>query len=192
MSVSPGKILLDSMLKNPTFIKRGNYEYFVTPISNALPQLAPTVLMQISTDMLEMHPKEMKFNKVVAVETMGIPLGVVISQLSGKPLNLIRKTPYKIPGEVEFIQQTYYKTNKMYINGLSAKDSVLIVDDVIDSGGTMCEIINNVPKTGARIAGVLVAIERDKGIEKLYKALGKEALPFPVLALTTFHAGQKI
>ena len=90
---------------------------------------------------------------------MAIPIGTAISLMTDIPVNIIRKRSYGLPGEQEVMQKTGYSKGKMYINGLSRGDRVVIVDDVISTGGTMNGILHTFREMGVEVAGICFAIK---------------------------------
>ena len=85
----------------------------------------------------------------------------------------IRK-PNKLPAET--ISEEYsleYGTDKleMHVDAIKKGDRVLIVDDLLATGGTAAAACNLIKKAGAEIAGCAFVIELDnlKGRNKLPK-----------------------
>ena len=64
-----------------------------------------------------------------------MPLALMLSLQLGIPFTIIRKREYGLPGEVSIEQVTGYSKSKMYVNGLKKSDRVVIVDDVLSTGG---------------------------------------------------------
>jgi adenine phosphoribosyltransferase len=97
---------------------------------------------------------------IIAAEAMAIPIGTALSLMTDIPLNIIRKRSYGLPGEKEVMQQTGYSKGRMYINGLVKGDRVVIVDDVISTGGTVNGILRTLNLMGVEIAGICFAIKK--------------------------------
>ena len=84
------------------------------------------------------YVKKNKFSKIAAVEARGFIFGSAVSYKTGIPFVPIRKKG-KLPGKV--LKQKYkleYGTDEIQIhrNSINEKDKVLIVDDLIATGGT--------------------------------------------------------
>lgn len=81
---------------------------------------------------------DIEFNAVAAVESRGFMFGGIIADRLNIPLVLVRK-PGKLPADV--ISEDYtleYGTNtlEMHCNSLASQSKVLIIDDLIATGGT--------------------------------------------------------
>jgi adenine phosphoribosyltransferase len=72
---------------------------------------------------------------------MGIPLTTMLSHRLNVPYTIIRKRQYHLPKEICVTQNTGYTTTPLYINGITADERLIFVDDIISTGGTF-EAIN--------------------------------------------------
>jgi adenine phosphoribosyltransferase len=162
---------LIATLESCPIVKRGEYNYFIHPITDGVPSLDPSLLREVSTAMI----KAMDFdgvNRIIAAEAMGIPLGSVISCMTDLPLNIVRKREYLLPGEIPVHQVTGYSKSQLYLNGVEAGDRVVIVDDVISTGGTTKALLAALDQKEAEVADICFAIRRGEAeIGRPYKAL---------------------
>jgi adenine phosphoribosyltransferase len=55
----------------------------------------------------------------------------------------------------------------MYLNDIKSGERVVIIDDVLSTGGTIRAIIDGIEKTGAQIMHVITVVEKGPGLEKL-------------------------
>lgn len=115
--------------------------------------------------------KSKKISAIVAVEARGFIFGGVLSHKLGVgfiPVRKKGKLPWKTTS-VTYNLEYGTDTLEMHEDALTAKDNVLIVDDLLATGGTVKAVIDLVKKTGAKISGIAFLIElRDlKGKEKL-------------------------
>ncbi|MCC6790465.1 MAG: adenine phosphoribosyltransferase [Thermomicrobiales bacterium] len=108
---------------------------------------------------------------VVAIESRGFILGAPVAYCLGAGLVLVRKVG-KLPSAT--IREDYgleYGTNTVEIHRDAIKpgESVLIVDDVLATGGTVRAAANLVERLGANVVGVSLLIELTflNGREKL-------------------------
>ncbi|RLF31459.1 MAG: adenine phosphoribosyltransferase, partial [Thermoplasmata archaeon] len=60
----------------------------------------------------------------------------------------------------EVIQRTGYSEKKIYINGLEKGMKVVIVDDVISTGGTLVAVVDALKEMGIEIRGIYIAINK--------------------------------
>lgn len=163
--------LKDSLIKSPV-IKRGEYNYFIHPISDGVPSIDPHLVEEIAEYILQITDIK-KIDTILTVEAMGIPVANALSLKTGISLTIVRKRPYFLEGEVELSQSTGYSKGVLYINGLKKGDRVIIVDDVISTGGTLLALVKALQKIGVEITDVISVIGRGDGYLKL-KELGVE------------------
>jgi adenine phosphoribosyltransferase len=107
------------------------------------------------------------FDKIIAIEAMGIPLATAISMKTGVPFCIIRKRQYGLEGEIKLSQETGYSKGELYINDIFEGDRVLIVDDVISTGGTLVALMSALEGVGATVTDAIVVIERGDGVSRL-------------------------
>lgn len=158
-------ILTDSLVTCP-IVKKGEYNYFVHPITDGIPDIDPGLLREIAVGMIRrLNLTDVKY--IVTAEAMGIPIATAISLMTDIPVNIIRKRRYGLPGECDVCQVTGYSKGEMYINGISNGDRIVIVDDVISTGGTMNGIIEALESIGAEIVDIAFVIRKGKPTLKL-------------------------
>ena len=100
---------------------------------------------------------------VMGIESRGFLFGPAIADQLDLGFSPIRK-PGKLPGKI--ISETYgleYGTDTIEIQAdvIGPGDRVLLVDDVLATGGTLSAAERLVVATGAELAGVTVLIELD-------------------------------
>ncbi len=164
------KLLRESLVNAPVIMK-GNYPYFIHPLTDGIPEIDPRVLKDAINEIIKVIDID-DFNKIVAVEAMGLPIGVALSMELSRPMTVIRKRSYGLPGEVEVEQQTGYSRGKLYINSINPDDSLLLVDDVLSTGGTIVAIVDGIKKIGARISDIVVVVNKNKNVEEVEKRIG--------------------
>jgi len=96
--------------------------------------------------------------RVLAIEARGFVLGAALAAALGASLTLARK-PGKLPGET--CQARYdleYGTDTLQIQkgAIPAGEQVLVVDDVLATGGTLAAAVELVQTQGADVAGIAV------------------------------------
>jgi orotate phosphoribosyltransferase len=99
---------------------------------------------------LETLSQGIKFDAVACVELGGVPIGVMVSHISGKPLIIIRKE----------IKDHGIKNR---IIGDAKGMRVLLVEDVTTTGGTVIKAINTLHDAGAKVHDVVSVVDRGEG-----------------------------
>lgn len=159
--------MLKASLKGVPIVRRGDYHYFVHPITDGVPELQPGLIEEITSYITK--NADTNVDRIVTIEAMGIHIGTALSLATGIPLVIIRKKRYGLPGEIAVHQVTGYSKGELYLNGIHRGDKVLIVDDVISTGGTMRATIGALKTAGAEIRDIFVVFSRGKGIEDVRK-----------------------
>ncbi len=145
-------------LEHSIVIKRGEYDYFIHPVTDGIPQADPEVMDAVAEWMAHLVPEGT--DRIVTLEAMGIPLAALVSTKTGIPYVVIRKREYGLEGEVLVEQETGYSSNKLYINSLTEGMNICLVDDVVSTGGSLKAVIPTFRKMGINVNATLIAIEK--------------------------------
>jgi adenine phosphoribosyltransferase len=103
---------------------------------------------------------DLDVDKIVAPEAMGIHIATALSLQTDIPLVVIRKRSYGLDDEVPLHKTTGYSESEMFINDIEAGDDLLIVDDLLSTGGTMAAICEALDDIGADISDIVVVFRK--------------------------------
>ena len=129
--------------------------------------------------------KKIKFNKIAAIESRGFVFASAISYLLKKPFILLRKKN-KLPADVhsvDFELEYGSATIEVHKDSINKNDSVLIIDDLIATGGTAEAAAKLIELSQGKVAGFFFVINlfdlngSDKLIKKNY--LVESLVKFP-------------
>ena len=112
-------------------------------------------------DLMEKYCRERGANKIVAIESRGFLFGGALANRLGIGLVIVRK-PGKLPAET--ISQEYeleYGTDKieMHTDSINEGDSVIVIDDLVATGGTLEASCKLIEKSGGKISGIAVLVD---------------------------------
>ena len=113
-----------------------------------------------SIDQIIERSKKFKFNKIAAIESRGFVFASAVSYLLKKPFILLRKKN-KLPAEtysVDFELEYGTATIEVHKDSIEKSDSVLIIDDLIATGGTAEAAAKLVEMSGGSVAAFIFAI----------------------------------
>ncbi len=115
--------------------------------------------------------QDQKIDKIIAMESRGFVLGAAMAQQMDCGFVMVRKKG-KLPGPTLSVSYALeYGTDQLEIlpQSISSGESVLIVDDVLATGGTAAATYQLCEKLNAKIFGFCFFIEIDflKGRNKL-------------------------
>ena len=104
--------------------------------------------------------KKFQFNKLAAIESRGFVFASAVSYVLKKPFILLRKKN-KLPGEVHTIDfKLEYGTATMEVHkdAINQNDSVLLIDDLIATGGTAEAAAKLIEISKGKVAGYVFVI----------------------------------
>lgn len=126
---------------------------------------------KLAVDSMQDNVKDLDFDVVVGLESRGFIFGAPIAYNQGKSFVLVRKKG-KLPCET--IEESYdleygSATVEMHTDSIKPGDKVLIVDDLIATGGTCEAAIKLVERLGGKVVGLdfLIELAGLNGREKL-------------------------
>ncbi len=138
-----------------------------------------------SIDQIIERSKNFKVDKIAAIESRGFVFASAVSYLLKKPFVLLRKKD-KLPAEtysVDFELEYGKATIEMHKDSVKTNDSVLIIDDLIATGGTARAAAKLIEMSGGQVSGFIFVINlfdlggTDSLIKKKYKV--ENILNFP-------------
>jgi len=153
----------------PDFPKPGILFRDITPL------LADPAGLALSIELLANPFRGKHIDIVVGAESRGFIFGTAVAQNLAAGFVLVRK-PGKLPHKrVAMTYQLEYGTDtlEMHADSIVRGQRVLIVDDVLATGGTMKACCDMVEQLGGDLVGVAVLIE----LEALH---GRTKLKYPV------------
>lgn len=179
MGSSDPLTVLQESLRGAPIIWKGEYPYFIHPISDGIPRMDPDVL-RATRDLIVSSVDWSQVDLIVSVEAMGLPLLAAVGDATGKPTVVVRKRSYGMEGETRVDVSTGYSESTVYINDISAGERIVIVDDVISTGGTLEPLIQQLEDMGVILQDIVIAIEKGEGRERL----NREKPHWPIRSLT--------
>ena len=149
----------------PNFPKPGIGFKDITPV------LLDAKLFERAVELMATPYAEARISRVVSIESRGFIFGAPIALRLGAGLVPIRK-PGKLPGatrRVEYALEYGSDAMEMHHDAVGPSDRVLVVDDVLATGGTAAAAAQLVGATGGVVVGCSFLIELDflKGRQRL-------------------------
>tara|TARA_B100000780_G_C20880951_1_gene350448 strand:+ start:26 stop:553 length:528 start_codon:yes stop_codon:yes gene_type:complete len=115
--------------------------------------------------------KKVEFDKVSAIESRGFIFASTLSYLTNKPLILLRKKN-KLPAErytVDFQLEYGEATIEVHKDSIQRGEKILVIDDIIATGGTAEASAKLIEMSGGTVAGFIFIIN-------LFDLLGNDLL----------------
>ena len=104
--------------------------------------------------------KKINFNKIAAIESRGFVFASAVSYILKKPFVMLRKKN-KLPADVhsiDFELEYGNATIEIHKDSIEKNDNVIIIDDLIATGGTAEAAAKLVEISGGKVAGFIFVI----------------------------------
>lgn len=171
------KKLEDYVMSIPDFPEKGIIFRDVTSV------LQDAEGLRLAIDTMQEKIQGIDFDVVAGPESRGFIFGTPLAYNNKKPFVLIRKAG-KLPRETVSVSYDleYGKAEiEMHKDSIKPGQKVLIVDDLIATGGTTEAMIKLIEGLGGEVTGIVVLIELAglKGREKLKNYRLESAICYP-------------
>lgn len=113
----------------------------------------PALLKRVAAEMIPLLPKGSEI--LAGLELGGVPIATAISLATGLPAAFVRK------------KAKDYGTCLAVEGGDVAGKCVVLIEDVITTGGAVADAVRLVEAAGAKVVGVVCAIWRGDGAPKI-------------------------
>lgn len=164
--------LIKSSIKSiPNYPKEGIIFRDITTL------LEVPAAFKATVDLIVEQYRHKGITKVLGTESRGFIFGAPVALALGLPFELVRK-PKKLPRET--ISQSYQleygqDTLEMHTDAISSGDNVLIIDDLLATGGTVEATVKLVQRLGGEVKHAAFVINLPElGGEKRLNDLGVE------------------
>ncbi len=139
----------------PDFPKKGIVFYDITPMLKN-PDASKECFNALINEV-----KKFNFDLIVSPEARGFLFGPVIANRLEKGFIPVRK-PGKLPYEtisISYELEYGSETLEMHIDAINKGDKILIVDDILATGGTVEAIAKQIESQGAEVVGIVSFME---------------------------------
>jgi adenine phosphoribosyltransferase len=149
----------------PDFPKPGILFKDITPV------LADPRLLRVAVDLLADRHLRGRIDKVAVIESRGFTLGTAVAYKLNAGLALVRKKgklPYRTI-EASYDLEYGSATLQMHVDAIQPGERVLLLDDLLATGGTAAATVGMIEKLGGQIVEIefLVELAFLNGREKL-------------------------
>ncbi len=162
---------IDASLRDASVVMKGDYRYVIHPLTDGVPRAQPALLREFATWCKETGALQ-DVDLLVAPEAMALPLAAAVSLATDIPYVVVRKRRYDLPGETKAYSETGYGHSSLYINDVKAGDRVVVIEDVLSTGGTATGLLTTLQSMQVDVRALLVFLDKGERAKPLQKQFG--------------------
>ena len=149
------------------------HKFLINSLTEQIPATSAELLGATTAWLVEVGEFE-RANKIAGEEDKGAILVASTSLATGLPFGMARWYPTGFEGEVSVDFKMEYASGKLFLNGIESHDKVIIVDDMISTGGTMLAMIHAVQLAEAEIVDIVCVAEKIEygGVKRILNETG--------------------
>lgn len=154
---------------------RTEYRYLVNPVTEGIPP-APPELLEWLVDVMD-RLASTNADKIVTFEALGIPYATLLAQRRKKALAIIRKrdfgSPQNLTARVPYASG--FERGDYFVYGVGEGDKILLVDDMVSTGGSLIPTIEALRRKRVKVEDVLCVCEKPQygGSEAVRRQTGQ-------------------
>jgi orotate phosphoribosyltransferase len=118
----------------------------------------PDILRELGKMFAERIPPNV--TRIAGPELGAIALAAAASMASGKPFVIVRN------------QKKGYGSGKLLEGKIETGETVVIIEDVLTTGGQVLEAVKSLESAGAKVAGILGVLDRQEGARQNIESAG--------------------
>ncbi len=163
-------------IQNAPTTQKGDYTYIIHPLLDGVPRVDPHMLDEW-IDWAVIQPMLDEATVLLAPEAMALPLATGLSLECGTPYLTARKRSYGLEGEVEVQATTGYSAPTLYLNDIQEGDKIVIIDDVLSTGGTLRSVLAALKELPCEVLGALILLDKGEAAQDIAKTYGIPVVP---------------
>ena len=167
------KSLVQASFDNKPLLPVGDFKFLVNPLTEQIPATTAE-LLQATTKWLVEVGNFQAATKIAGEEDKGAILVASTALETGLPFGMARWYPSGLEGQIGVDFKMEYASGQLFLNGIEQGDQVIIVDDMISTGGTMLALIEAVEKADATIVDIICVAEKIeyRGVKRIREETG--------------------
>ncbi len=130
----------------------------------------PDILKDLGTALAELLPPSNTYDRIAAPELGAVALAASVAMVVGKPFIIVRK------------KTKDYGTQKRLEGKAVEGETVVMIEDVLTTGGAVLQACESVKEAGLNVAGIVGVINREEGA---FENIQNAGYPMKALFTTT-------
>ena len=167
------KALVVQSFDRKPLVEVAGHQFIINPLTEQVPATSAELLRETTKWLLSEGDFD-QANKIVGEEDKGAILVASTSLMTNLPFGMARWYPSGIQGQIMVDFKMEYAQGNLYLNGVGPEDRVILVDDMISTGGTMLALIKAVEQSRAEIIDIICVAEKIGygGVDKIVNNTG--------------------
>ena len=169
------KDYIHETFNNQKIVIVSNKRYCINSLTDHTPITKPELLNQITKEMASVaNFSEADF--LVGEEDRGGYVCALMAYTQNKPFTLTKWNPSGLEGEIAVTFKNAYTNGTLFLNGVKKfkGKKAIIVEDLIDTGGTVIAMIELLRSNGIEVVDIVAVAEKSDygGLERIEKETG--------------------
>lgn len=150
-------------------------KYLINPLTDHEPTTS-FELLDATVKALSKLTDFSKANKILGEEDRGGFIAALVAYHHKMSFGMTKWDPVGMEGEQSVDFRCAYAEGVMYIHGIEKGDRVILVEDMVDSGGTIVAMIKLLEKMDVELVDIIVIAEKEdfQGIARIKKETGRD------------------
>lgn len=165
--------LVIQAFENKPLILFNDYKFLINPLTEQIPATSADLLRETTNWIVETGDFK-GATKIVGEEDKGAILVASTSLLTGLPFGIARWYPAGIVNQISVDFDMEYTSGKLFLNGVEKNDQVILIDDMISTGGTLLALIHAIQLAEADIVDIICVAEKIEygGVQRVFEETG--------------------
>lgn len=141
-------------------IDKDGYPYIILPFDYECDPAQINAFADALEKVIRENVNSESIDKIVTLESKGILISTIVAMRFNRPINIIRKRELFLSNEIKIVKRTGYEESYCYINGLEEGMNIILIDDLISTGGTLTATMDTMLKLNCNILGVFIVFDK--------------------------------
>lgn len=183
------KFLVTQAFDNKPLLQVGEYKFLINPLTEQIPATSAELLRATTEWLIEVGDFN-HANKIAGEEDKGAILVASTSLATGLPFGMARWYPTGLEGQISVDFEMEYTSGQLFLNGIDENDKVIIVDDMISTGGTMIALIESIKQAKADIIDIVCVAEKSEyeGVQRIQNSTGYKVKTLVKVSIAGDHS----
>lgn len=147
--------------------------FIVNPLLDHDPETTSLLMRDVVKELSKLTDFS-KADKIIGEEDRGGYIAALMAYHCKKSLGMVKWNPLDLKGEIGIDFRNAYTSGKLYLYGVQKGDKVILIEDLVDTGGTIIGMIKLLKKRGVVLKDVICVTAKEdlNGLQRIKKETG--------------------